>query len=111
MVACRSLSAVTLSTLLYHEARGLARSLLSALPSKRSNVQTTSLAVNGLPSCHFTPSCSLMVRSLPSALQLHDVARSGTITCGLFCGLLWSNSTRLFMTGMIGIIVEFVADS
>src|SRR5262249_13637985 len=111
MVACRSLSAVTLSTLLYQEARGLARSLFSVLPSRRSNVQTTSLAVNGLPSCHFTPSWSLKVRSLPSALQLHDLARSGTIDCGLFWGLLASNSTRLFITGMLGIIVEFVAHS
>src|SRR5260221_3457036 len=111
MVACRSLSAVTFSTLAYQEARGLARSLFSVLPSRRSNVQTTSLAVNGLLSFHFTPSSSLKVRALPSALQLHDLARSGTIACWLFCGLLWSNSTRVFITGMIRIIVEFVAVS
>ena len=74
-------------------------------------MQTTSRAVKGLPSCHFTPSCSLKVRAFWSALQLHDAARSGTIVSGPFCGLPSSNSTRLFITGMIGMTVEFVADS
>src|SRR5207248_11636019 len=109
--ACRARSSVTFSTSLYQEARWSARSLFSVLPIRRSNVHATSLAVNGLPSCHFSPSSSLKVSALPSALQLHALARSGTITCWLFCGLLWSNRTRLFITGMIGIIVEFVAVS
>jgi hypothetical protein len=93
---------------------GLARvaaQLLLALPVRRSKVQTTSLAVKGWPSCHFTPSCSLKVRSLPSALQLHDLARSGTMVCGLFCGLFWSKSTRLLNSAMNGITVELVASS
>src|SRR5262249_39331994 len=54
---------------------------------------------------------SLKVIAFLSALQLQDLARSGTIVSGLFCGLLWSNSTRLFITGIIGIIVELVAVS
>ena len=110
-VACRSLSAVTLSTLAYHDRRGFLRSLFSPLPISMSKVQTTSLAVNGLPSCQVTPSCSLKTRSLPSALQLHDLARSGTMPSGVFCGLCWSKITRLFITAMNGITVELVASS
>src|SRR4051794_6046981 len=110
-VTSRSPLAVTLSTFEYQVLRGLARSLSSALPVNRSKVQTTSLAVKGLPSCHFTPSSSLKVRALLSGLQLHDLARSGTIVCGPFCGLFWSNSTKLFITDMIGMTVEFVAVS
>src|ERR1700761_6218870 len=91
--------------------RGFLRSLLSPLFISMSKVQTTSLAVKGLPSCHVTPSCSLNVRSRPSALQLHDLARSGTMSSGLFCGLLWSKITRLFMTAMNGTTVELVASS
>src|SRR5215469_8909911 len=49
------------------------------LPLSRSQVHLTSLAVNGLPSCHLTPSRSGNVRSVPSSFHDQPVARSGTI--------------------------------
>ena len=64
----------------------------------------TSLAVNGLPSCHLTPSRSLKVSVLPSSLQFQLVARSGTIDrrgCSAACSDRYM--TRLFMTPMVGI--------
>ncbi len=51
-----------------------------------SKVHLTSAAVNGLPSCHFTPSRRAKVSVLPSSLQVHLVARSGTMPSRLFCG-------------------------
>jgi len=35
------------------------RSLSFAVPCNSSQVHVTSLAVNGLPSCHLTPGCNL----------------------------------------------------
>ena len=69
-------------------------------------MHSTSDDVNGRPSCQRTPLRSLKVSSVPSSFQLHDSARSGTIVCSLFCGLAWSNSTRLLNTGMKGTTVE-----
>jgi hypothetical protein len=48
--------ALTSARLRYHDLRGLRRGLSVDLPVKRSQVHLTSLAVNGLPSCHLTPS-------------------------------------------------------
>ena len=49
--------ASTLTTLAYQSLRGLIRSLPWASGASRSmsNVNLTSLDVNGCPSCHFTP--------------------------------------------------------
>lgn len=46
---------------------------------RRSRVATTSAAVNGVPSCHFTPERSLNVHSLPSSLGDQDSASIGAI--------------------------------
>src|SRR5438477_5571423 len=111
MVTWVSLSAVTCSTLRYHEARGLRRRRCGAVSVNNSKVQTTSRDVNGLPSCHFTPSCSSKVSSVLAAFHFHDLARSGTIVLTLFCATCWSNITRLLNTGMKGTTVDAVASS
>src|SRR6516162_2134385 len=76
-----------------------------------SKVHTTSLAVNGLPSCQLTPSSSGKVSSVPSSFHDRPVARSGTTDCRLFCGTCWSNMTRLLNTPIIGPSAKTVASS
>src|SRR5205814_9913616 len=66
-VTWESLSALTDSRLRYQDLRGLTRNLSGALPAIRSQVHLTSLAVNGLPSCHLTPWRNLKVSDLPSS--------------------------------------------
>src|SRR5437764_530253 len=80
-----TLAALTSLTFSYQDLRGLRRSLSLPLSINRSQVHLTSAAVNGLPSCHLTPWCKGKVSSLPSSLQLHPVASSGTIELRLFC--------------------------
>ena len=93
---------VTASRLRYQGLRGLTRSFSADLPAIKSQVHLTSLAVNGLPSCHLTPGRSLKVNSLASSLQAQLRARSGTIDSRLFCFTCWSNMTRLLKTPIIG---------
>src|SRR6478752_5175023 len=87
-----SLSPLTVTSLrlTHHDLRGFLRSFDSLLASM-SQVHFTSALVNGLPSCHFTPSRSLKVSAVPSAFQVQLVARSGTIDASLFCATFWSN--------------------
>src|SRR5258708_31957142 len=87
------------------------RSLSLALPCSNSQVHLTSLAVNGLPSCHLTPSCNLNVNFV--LLGSHDQldARSGTTVSALSCDFAGSNITRLLKTGMNGILTDTVASS
>src|SRR5438876_169318 len=59
--------------------------LLLEKSSDRSQVHCTSLAVNGLPSCHLIPWRSGNVTAVPSSFQVQPVARSGTIEVRLFC--------------------------
>src|SRR3954465_4416716 len=94
------LSAVTSSRLKYQSLRGFLRNLFCDLPWSMSKVHFTSAEVNGLPSCHFTPSRSLKVSAFLSSLQLQLVASSGVSESTLFCGLCWSNSTRLEKIGI-----------
>src|SRR5438477_7815616 len=68
----------------------------------RSQVHLTSAAVNGLPSCHFTPCRRWKTSLVPSSSQAQSVASSGTMSERLFCATRWSNSTRLFITAIIG---------
>src|SRR5260370_41698857 len=82
----------------YHALRGLARSLASDLSSSRSQVQRTSRAVKGLPSCQAASRRSEKVSCVPSSLHDQLLARSGTIVCMLFCG-----SSCLLMTGLLEI--------
>src|SRR5262249_38344142 len=86
---------VTSLRLRYHDLRGLRRSFSLDWPVSRSQVHLTSLAVNGSPSCHLTPSRNKKVSWVPSSLQDQAVARSGMIDCMLFCFACWSNITRL----------------
>src|SRR5438874_5262107 len=93
---------MTSSRLRYQDLRGLTRNFSVDLPVIRSQVHLTSAAVNGLPSCHLTPSRSLKVSSFPSSLHDQLEARSGTIELRVFCGTCWSNITRLLNTPIIG---------
>ena len=79
--------------------------------SSSSNVQRTSSAVNGLPSCQRTPWRSLKASLRPSSLHAQLVARSGTIESKLFFATCWSNITRLLNTPMNGTATETVASS
>src|SRR5438270_10240741 len=76
----------TSSRLRYHALRGLMRSFSVALPVSRSQVHTTSFAVNGLPSCHFTPGRRRNVSCVLSSSHDQSVARSGTIDWYPLCG-------------------------
>src|SRR5207237_6656803 len=71
----------------------------------------TSLAVNGLPSCHLMPWRNLNVSALPSSLHDQLSASSGSINSGRFCLSCWLNKTRLLKTLIIGATVEIVASS
>jgi len=50
-------------------------------PRRMDTVHWTSLALKGLPSCHFTPSCRRNVSSVLSSFHDQPAARSGTIDC------------------------------
>src|SRR4029077_18833448 len=102
---------VTSSRFLYQDLRGLRRNLSLDLPVSRSQVHLTSLAVNGLPSCHLTPWRSGKVSSVPSSLHDQLAARSGTIDCRLFCGTSCLYITRLLKTPIIGRLAAAVASS
>src|SRR6201988_1293778 len=84
---------VTSSRLRYQDLRGLTPNFSADLPVIRSQVHLTSVAVNGLPSCHLTPSRSLKVSSFPSSLHDQLEAKSETIELRVFCGTCWSNIT------------------
>src|SRR6516165_12240243 len=87
------------------------RSLSLVLPVSRSQVHLTSAAVNGLPSCHLTPSRNRKVSCVLSSSHDESLARSGTIDCRLFCGTSCLYRTRLLKTSIIGTTVEYVASS
>src|SRR3954449_5234657 len=90
------------STLCHQPLRGLIRRLSAVLPCSRSKVHLTSLAVNGLPSCHLTPSRNLKLSLVYSSFHAHSLARSGTIVLRPVCGLCWSYMTRLLKTPCAG---------
>src|SRR5471032_2164323 len=83
--------------LMYQMRRGLLRmiSVFSSAPLSASKVHFTSLEVNGLPSCHFTPGCSLKVSLVLLSSHAQLSASSGTILSALFTFSLGSNTTRL----------------
>src|SRR5713101_1242553 len=86
----------------YQDLRGLRRSFSLAVPVSRSQVHLTSLAVNGLPSCHLTPWRSGKVSSVPSSFHDHPVARSGTTDCRLVCATSCLYMTRLLKIPIAG---------
>src|SRR4029077_16341704 len=101
-LASKSPSIVTSARFWYQDLRGLILSFSVPRPYNRSQVHLTSLAVNGLPSCHLTPWRNLKVSVTPCSLPDHSAARSGTIVSSRFCGMCWSNITRLLNTAIIG---------
>src|SRR4051812_16401770 len=80
-------SVATSLMLNHHVLRGFLRSLPLTLPVSMSHVHLTSAEVNGLPSCHFTPSRNWKVSVRSSSLQAQEVPRSGTILSSRFTGL------------------------
>src|SRR4051794_27819512 len=102
---------LTSLSLVYQTLRGLRlKSCVSVLPISIRQVHCTSLAVNGWPSCHFTPCLSLKVSLVLVESQDQLSARSG-ITVSIFsCGLAGSNTTRLLKTAANG-ITEAMVDS
>ncbi len=111
IVTSKSVGARTKLTLPNHEPRGLVRSRLRALLVRRLKVHSTSLDVNGMPSCHFTPRRSLNDSSVLSSFQAQDSARSGTTASSLFCATAGSNITRLLKSGMKATTVEALVSS
>src|ERR1700755_1528860 len=103
---------LTSCSLVYQTFRGLRlKSCVSALPMSIRQVHCTSLAVNGWPSCHFTPWCSLKV-SL-GLVASHDQlsARSPITVSRLSCGLAGSNTTRLLKIAANGVTDAMVDSS
>src|SRR5436190_18247945 len=97
--------------LVYQTLRGLRlKSWVSPLPMSIRQVHCTSLAVNGWPSCHFTPWRSLKVSLVLVWSQDQLSARSGITVSSLSCGLAGSNTTRLLNTAANG-ITEAMVDS
>src|SRR3979409_1351186 len=99
-------------SLVYQTFRGLRlKSVDSPLPISIRQVHCTSLAVNGWPSCHFTPCLSLKVSFV--LVESHDQlsARSGITVSRLSCVLAGSNTTRLLNTAANGITDAMVASS
>src|SRR5215204_2087535 len=95
----------------YQTFRGLRlKSWVSVLPISMRQVHCTSLAVNGWPSCHFTPWRSLNVSFMLVGSHDQLSARSGMTVSRLSCGFWGSNTTRLLNTAANG-ITEAMVDS
>src|SRR6476620_8776630 len=98
-------------SLVYQTLRGLRlKSCVSPLPISIRQVHCTSLAVNGWPSCHFTPCRSLKVSFVLVASHDQVSARSGITVSRLSCVRAGSNTTRLLKTAANG-ITEAMVDS
>src|SRR5215510_6094174 len=101
----------TSCSLVYQTLRGLRlKSWVSVFPISIRQVHCTSFAVNGWPSCHFTPCRSLKVSLV--LVESHDQlsARSPTTVSRLSCCFAGSNTTRLLNTAAKG-ITEAMVDS
>src|SRR3954447_19970508 len=97
-----------LSRLLNQAWRGLLRIFPFSSPDTMSQVHFTSRAVNGLPSCHFTPLRNVKVSSVMASFHFQWEASSGTMEARLFCGTCWSYMTRLLNSGMKGMTTDAV---
>src|SRR3954469_14283806 len=103
---------VTSCSFEYQTRRGfLRKSCTSPLPISMRQVHCTSLAVNGWPSCHFTPWRSLNVNLVLVASHDQLSARSGITVSRLSCALAGSNVTRLLNTAANGITDAMVDSS
>src|SRR5260221_11629201 len=95
----------------YQTFRGLRlKSWVSALPMIIRQVHCTSLAVNGWPSCHFTPCRSLKVSLVLVESQDQLSAKSGMTVSRLSWALEGSKTTRLLKTAING-VTEAIVDS
>src|SRR6267143_4097605 len=95
---------VTSCSFLYQIRRGFRlKSATSLLPISIRQVHCTSFAVNGWPSCHFTPCRSLKVSLVLVWSQDQLSARSGTTLSRLSWTLEGSNTTRLLKTAINGV--------
>ena len=102
---------LTSCSFVYQTLRGLRlKSCVSPLPISIRQVHCTSFAVNGWPSCHFTPCRSLKVSLVLVASHDQLSARSGMTVSMLSCALAGSNTTRLLKTAANG-ITEAMVDS
>src|SRR6266481_5443122 len=102
---------VTSCSFVYQIRRGFRwKSATSLLPISIRQVHCTSLAVNGLPSCHFTPCLNLNVSLV--LVESHDQlsARSGITVPRLSWTLAGSKTTRLLKTAANG-VTEAMVDS
>src|SRR4029079_7940726 len=103
---------LTSVSLLYQTFRGLRlKSWVSVLPISMRQVHCTSLAVNGWPSCHFTPCRSLNVSLVLVESQDQLSARSGTTESMLSWTCAGSNTTRLLKMAANGVTEAIVASS
>src|SRR5258708_13896118 len=102
---------LTSCSLVYQTLRGLRwKSWVSPLPISIRQVHCTSLAVNGWPSCHFTPCRSLKVSLVLVESQDQLSAKSGMTVSRLSWALEGSKTTRLLKTAING-VTEAIADS
>src|SRR5712671_6366582 len=103
---------LTSFSFVYQTFRGLRlKSRVSPLPISIRQVHCTSFAVNGWPSCHFTPCRSLKVSLVLVWSQDQLSARSGITVSRLSCGLAGSNTTRLLNTAANGVTDAMVDSS
>src|SRR3954468_11592622 len=102
---------LTSCNFVYQTRRGfLRKSCTSLLPISIRQVHCTSLAVNGLPSCHFTPCRSLKVSLVLVESQDQLSARSGITVSRLSWTFAGSKTTRLLKTAANG-VTEAMVDS
>src|SRR5438309_11499517 len=95
---------LTSCSFVYQTFRGLRlKSCVSAFPISMRQVHCTSFAVNGWPSCHFTPCRSLKVSLV--LVESHDQlsARSGMTVSRLSCGVVGSHPTRYLQPAATGL--------
>src|SRR5215204_7809922 len=85
-VASKSPLIVTSCRLVHQFCRGFRRNESGAFPWILFQVHWTSLAVNGLPSCHLTPCRSLKVSLVRGASQDQLSASSGTMASSALRG-------------------------
>src|SRR5205809_7239310 len=95
---------LTSCSFVYQTFRGLRlKSCVSAFPISMRQVHCTSFAVNGWPSCHFTPCRSLNVSLVLVKSQDQLSARSGITVSMLSWTLAGSNTTWLLKMAANGV--------
>src|SRR5690242_21582517 len=79
--------------------RALTRSFSLDLPCTRSKVHVTSAAVNGLPSCHLTPSRNLKVSSVLSSRSEEHTSEL-QLQVNLACRLLLEKKNKIIIANV-----------